>query len=278
MTETVFMVMPFGDALAATAYQYVTKPVAELFGLKIIRADEIFSANPVFDDIVTAIEQAGLVIVDISGKNANCYYELGTAHTLKRSRTIMITHDEYYETPFDIAHFRIIKYADSIKGREDYEHSLRETIHSILSGIEDLYQKEFLLVSTTLSSSGDDATLYFAIALAKTTQEVVQGQKFEIDGAMKSGDGSSTHGHSNANAVRPLFALNYLSTVNGKFTLTEKGRAFVNFLMAQGYVCHYFNGEKFTEGYESFFERSEKQQQAVKANAEKAEADEKEVA
>jgi energy-coupling factor transporter ATP-binding protein EcfA2 len=99
MSETVFMVMPFGDEISMSAYRHSTKPIVKSFGFRIQRADEIFSANPIFDDIVTAIEQSSIVIVDISNKNANCFYELGVAHTLKRNRTIMITHDEYTEVP-----------------------------------------------------------------------------------------------------------------------------------------------------------------------------------
>jgi hypothetical protein len=48
MQDTVFMVMPFGGDVGETAYTHITKPVVESFGLKIIRADAIFSTNPVF--------------------------------------------------------------------------------------------------------------------------------------------------------------------------------------------------------------------------------------
>jgi hypothetical protein len=83
MSETVFMVMPFGDEIALSAYRHSTRPIVESFGFRIQRADEIFSANPIFDDIVTAIEQSSIVVIDISNRNANCCYELGVAHTLK---------------------------------------------------------------------------------------------------------------------------------------------------------------------------------------------------
>ena len=84
MKGSVFMVMPFSDDIAEKVYRLSTRPVVEAFGFRVLRADEIFSTNPVFNDIVAAIEQAAIVIVDISGRNPNCFYELGIAHTLKR--------------------------------------------------------------------------------------------------------------------------------------------------------------------------------------------------
>lgn len=262
--DTVFMVMPFGDDLAATAYTYITKPVAESFGMKIIRADEIFGTNPIFNDIVTAIQQAAIVIVDISGSNANCFYELGMAHTLKQTQTIMITHNHFDDTPFDIAHFRIIKYEDSIKGRQQYEENLRKTIQSILTGVGELYNNEFSVASTALRSSGQSNAIYFGIALAKTAGTVSIGNALNIEGSFKETGASSSHHVSNSSSAQPLLDLGYASVAGGTITLTEKGRAFANFLLTQGYICYIFNGERFTD--ETYFEKMEKQRKAAQPN------------
>lgn len=260
--------MPFGDALATTAYQYITKPVTESFGLKIIRADEIFGTNPIFNDIVAAIEQAAIVIVDISGSNANCFYELGMAHTLKQSQTIMITHDHFDDAPFDIAHFRIIKYEDSIQGRQKYEDNLKKTIQSILTGVGELYNNEFSVAAAALKTSQQSSALYFAIALAKTTRTITMGEELRIEGSFKGVGASSSHSVSNSASAQPLVDLDYATAANGALTLTEKGRSFANYLQTQGFICDVCNGEKFVEG-ETYFEKMKKQQEQKKTQTKK---------
>jgi len=104
-----FVIMLFDDKTANDVYELSTRPVCKEFGLEVRRTDEIFTPNPILDDIVVAIEESAVIIADISGKNANAFYELGMSHMLKRTQTIMITHKEYGSIPFDISHFRIIK-------------------------------------------------------------------------------------------------------------------------------------------------------------------------
>lgn len=140
-SRTVFVVMPFSDASAESIYLHSTKPICQEFGLTVRRADEIFSPNPVLDDIVRAIRCAIVVIVDISGSNPNVFYELGISHILKATSTIMITHDEYRTVPFDISHFRIIQYQDSIKGKAKYERELKSTLKAVLSSMEEFIQQ-----------------------------------------------------------------------------------------------------------------------------------------
>jgi hypothetical protein len=60
LRNSAFMVMPFQDPVADDVYRHSTKPIIESCGLKMFRADEIFSANPVFDDIIAALEQSAI--------------------------------------------------------------------------------------------------------------------------------------------------------------------------------------------------------------------------
>ncbi len=182
LRNTVFVVMPFSDNVAEAAYRNSTRPIVTEFGMSVVRADEIFSANPIFDDIVTAIEQAALVIVDISGRNPNCFYELGIAHTLKRSRTIMITHDDYDSTPFDISHFRIIQYADSISGKAKYDEQLRKTISSLLSGIPAIYADEFEFLLKTLSANKVEFKIWGLQGIALSSRPLTAMESAHVEG------------------------------------------------------------------------------------------------
>jgi hypothetical protein len=256
MGETVFMVMPFGDSIADSAYRLSTKPIVESMGLKILRADEIFSANPIFDDIVTAIEQAAIVIVDISGRNANCFYELGMAHTLKRSRTIMVTHDHFDETPFDIAHFRIIKYQDSIAGKQLFEENLRKTLKTILSGLSEILVDEFKLVSRILKTAGKTAELFGVLGLAKTNRPIAAYENYFSEGSYGPASlPAATHGGHCLDHFRTTIDLGYVRFLDGNLVLTDKGKTFAQFLSSAGFKIDRFCDQVFTENYTSVFDK-----------------------
>lgn len=127
----VFMVMPFADTTANQVYENIVKPLCVELGYEVIRADEYTTTKVIYDEIVQSIQNAAIVVVDISGKNPNVMYELGVAHALRQKSTIILTHDSIAESPFDIKHFRIIGYENSIAGAESLKKKLRETIKSI---------------------------------------------------------------------------------------------------------------------------------------------------
>jgi hypothetical protein len=54
------------------------------------RADDIWDDSVVINDVVTLIASSKLVICDVSGRNANVFYEAGIAHTLGRE-VVLIT-------------------------------------------------------------------------------------------------------------------------------------------------------------------------------------------
>ena len=263
------MVMPFGDSVADNAYRLATKPTVESVGLKILRADEIFSTNPIFDDIVTAIEQAAIVIVDISGRNANCFYELGLAHTLKRSRTIMVTHDHYDEVPFDIAHFRIIKYEDSIAGKQNFEENLRKTLKTILSGLSEILIDEFKLVSRILRTADKATELFGILGLAKSNRPISAHEDLLSEGSY--GPRSLPHaaqGGPCLNYFRTTIDLGYVRLLEENLVLTDKGKMLAQFLSTAGYSVHKFCDQVFTTGYISVFEKlaNQRKKQAAALN------------
>lgn len=253
MFDTVFMVMPFADAVANSAYRYSTKPVVESMGYLIRRADEIFSANPVFDDIVTAIEQCAVVIVDISGRNPNCFYELGMAHVLKRNRTIMITHDAFSDAPFDIAHFRILRYENSIQGKTAYEDALRSTLKSITTGLPELYRAEFRLVVDLFESQEGPHNLYLMMAISRTRIRMKPDDSFRVSGHYRGEEPVWAHGRAD-NFLKPFAVRTYVELVDNAYTLTDRGQAFVDFLSSEGYVVDALNKELFTPGHVPFWD------------------------
>ncbi|MCD4792836.1 MAG: hypothetical protein K8R54_06370 [Bacteroidales bacterium] len=128
-----FVIMPFNDKLTPI-YKSIIKPVIKDLKLKSIRADEIFTSKPIIDDIWTNIKKSKFLIADLTDRNANVFYELGLAHALNKD-VILLTQD-IDDVPFDLRHYRIIVYKDSISGADELKSTLKGFIDEQINGKE----------------------------------------------------------------------------------------------------------------------------------------------
>lgn len=231
-----FVIMPFENEIADDIYKLSTKPICEEFGLDVQRADEIFTANPILDDIQSAIREAVVIIADISGKNPNVFYELGISHLLKQSQTIMITQDEFDQIPFDVSHFRIINYKNTIGGKTAYENQLRLTLQSILRDYKSIYKNEFDLVADVLRRTETDYQLFALMALAEMPLDT--SKDLDVDGHNEKFEMASKGGYWDdvRNPLANFIMFDYAKIENNMVALTDKGRAFVEVLKEKGYV------------------------------------------
>lgn len=106
---TAFVAMCF-DTRLEHIYHRVVKPVCEQHGFECRRADEILRPGVVIADVRAEIEQADLLVFDLSFENPNVYYELGMAHVLDQ-QPILIS-STAANIPFDVRHLRVIAYKD----------------------------------------------------------------------------------------------------------------------------------------------------------------------
>ncbi len=240
--------MPFSDTLSKKVYENNIKPLCNKFKLKIRNASEIFSNKPIYDDIVREITTAVMVIVDISGQNANVFYELGIAHSLKQTQTIVITHDSYHNTPFNIAHFRILRYSKSSKDIRQFEKDLEAVFKYTLLDLKSIYKDEYELTLKLMQSTNHEKILFALIGLSKYPHVLFGFDPLQTEGHV--GLHCSGMQSSSAEAVfRSLILMDYITTKRDQLIVTQKGLAFVNFLEEKGYVCDMFNKTVFTEGY-----------------------------
>jgi hypothetical protein len=79
--RTCFVVMPFGG-IWDQYYSQIYEPAIAAAGLAAVRADDVFRAGSVLQDIVDLLLQSAVVLADISEGNRNVHYELGLAHAL----------------------------------------------------------------------------------------------------------------------------------------------------------------------------------------------------
>lgn len=124
-----FIIMPFTEKLNPI-YDSIIKPVIQDLKLKSLRADEIFSSKPIMDGVWENIKKAKFLIADLTERNANVFYELGLAHALNKD-VILLTQD-IDDVPFDLQHYRIIVYQDSISGAS----KLKETLKGFIQELE----------------------------------------------------------------------------------------------------------------------------------------------
>jgi hypothetical protein len=103
----VFVLMPFARELRRV-YDGPIKRACRRLRLSVERADDIFSASEIIDDVWNAIANALIIIADCSGKNPNVFYELGVAHTLGKQVILLAQSDD--DVPSDIRHIRYIRY------------------------------------------------------------------------------------------------------------------------------------------------------------------------
>jgi hypothetical protein len=77
------------------------------------RADELFGSVPIMSNVLKSILQSHFVIADLTGQNANVFYELGVAHSFKDAHNIILIAQKVDDVPFDIRHLRTIIYNES---------------------------------------------------------------------------------------------------------------------------------------------------------------------
>jgi len=121
----VFVLMPFTDALRPIYEDHLEKPISKL-NLRIKRADDLYGANVVMQDVWSAIHAARIIIADCTGRNPNVFYEIGLAHAIGKY-TILISQSEE-DIPYDLRERRVILYSYTPRGMREFEKKLLKTI------------------------------------------------------------------------------------------------------------------------------------------------------
>jgi hypothetical protein len=105
--ETCFTIMPFGGWFDSY-YESVYVPAIEAAGLVPCRADDLYRPSTIVHDIWAYTQSSKLILADLSGKNANVFYELGLAHALAKP-AILVT-ESMEDVPFDLRALRVLEY------------------------------------------------------------------------------------------------------------------------------------------------------------------------
>ena len=110
--KLVAVMMPF-DAKFAPVHKALQGAVTGL-GMTCQRGDDIWEHDHIIQDVVSLIGKAKVVICDLTGRNANVFYETGIAHTL--GRDVILIAQTAADVPFDVAAIRYIPYLSNRQG------------------------------------------------------------------------------------------------------------------------------------------------------------------
>ena len=104
-------------------FEEIIWPVFEAIGnFKVVRADKVSSPGLIDSQIISLILTSDIVIADLTGLNANVFYEIGIRHVVQKP--IIHMHLAGESIPFDISLFRSLRF--SLKRPADIKFARQE--------------------------------------------------------------------------------------------------------------------------------------------------------
>ena len=125
-----FVLIPFREPFLRLYSKHI-KPTLVSLGLRVLKADDLFTPTVIVEDIWEFINRARVIVADVTGRNPNVFYELGIAHTVGKD-VIVLTQNEG-DVPFDVGHLRHFTYVDNETGWGDLEHMLESAARAVLA-------------------------------------------------------------------------------------------------------------------------------------------------
>jgi hypoxanthine phosphoribosyltransferase len=172
----VFVLMPFGtkeeyqggNAEAEYVYREIIEPgVNRAFAgtetnVSMVREVDKAQSGSITDSIVRGLVEADIVVVDITGQNANVFLELGIRYALKSKITVLIT-QEPEKVPFDIQGYRFIEYNrfDPERARDNIAKFIRQGSTEVAesdSVVFDVFKDMSVIIPGVSESHGPQST------------------------------------------------------------------------------------------------------------------------
>lgn len=125
-----FIIMPFHNSDLEVVYEdYVLPVLNDICQLDCRRGDDIFGSSAIIDDIVRCIQESDIAIADLTGQNANVFYEIGVCHTL--GKPVLLLAQSKEDIPFDVRHLRVLLYDYNPRGCKRLERELKRHIDAL---------------------------------------------------------------------------------------------------------------------------------------------------
>jgi hypothetical protein len=130
-----FVVMPFSSTKSCSEekwteiFEYIIKPAVEESSLGYKCKRSVAARENIIKGILEALNQANVVIADLTDNNPNVFYELGVRHTLT-NRTILIAQGEEH-IPFDLKPYPVAFYGESPAKIAEFKADIKKKLKDI---------------------------------------------------------------------------------------------------------------------------------------------------
>ena len=131
-TISCFVVMPFSASWSDEVHLQVRRACREA-GVHPVRGDDLFTPGNFVEDIWQQINDADFIIADITGHNANVFYELGIAHAI--AKPVLILTQSVEDLPADLATLRVLSY-EAPDVANDWPRRIRESLGPAIGEVQ----------------------------------------------------------------------------------------------------------------------------------------------
>jgi hypothetical protein len=138
-----FVIAPVGDTGSAVrtrsdqVFKYIIAPAATACGYEPLRADKIPKPGIITSQVIQHLIDDHLVIADLTGPNANVFYELAVRHAFRKPVVQII--DAAQSIPFDLAASRTIRFNyPDLEGAEQARDEIKRQIKAVEENPEEV--------------------------------------------------------------------------------------------------------------------------------------------
>src|SRR5579885_1093651 len=120
--------MPFRPELNYF-FLYLKHYLEENYRIRVERGDSNVLTRELLSKVSAQITEAFFLIADITGNNANVFFEIGIAHE-KNKPVIFLTQDDPKDAPVDIRQFEFVRY--QLDKHQDFLPKLDNAVRNVL--------------------------------------------------------------------------------------------------------------------------------------------------
>jgi hypothetical protein len=102
-----FVLMPF-EAPRDKYYAQIYSRAIDDAGMAPKRGDSLFRPSPIMGDIWKFVQESTVLLADLTGRNANVFYELGLAHAIEKP--VVLVAETMDDVPFDLRGLRVLTF------------------------------------------------------------------------------------------------------------------------------------------------------------------------
>jgi hypothetical protein len=175
-----FVISPIGEEDSEVRKQanrvlefIISKAIGNKYDVR--RADDITKPGLITVQVIQRLQEAPLVIADLTGGNPNVYYELAIRHFLQLPVIHLITAGQ--QAPFDVHGMRYVSYDTTLpESVEAAQKMLQEHVESIEKGEKVTTPIQFAKMLAAIPASSKEEQFLTAIRTLHTAVAEVQGE------------------------------------------------------------------------------------------------------